>query len=78
MEISPQDIMDIRERLVRIEESLKHPSPQCAVHSSKIDDIGDRVDSIEAQIGRHNLIAATLGALAAGIVLMIKYVAGRG
>lgn len=77
MEITSADIMDIRERLAAIEESLKHPSPTCAVHSEQIHSIKEKVSSLEAQQAKHNIIAATLGVIGASIVLTIKYVAGR-
>ncbi len=77
VEISHNDIIDIRERLAAIEESLKHPSPTCAVHSEQILAVKERVASLEAQQAKHNIIAATLGVIGASIVLTIKYVAGK-
>jgi hypothetical protein len=84
MEFNEQDIKDIlsglsdiKERLARMEALQSKPSESCAVHASQIRDLRKDMDSIKTQMGKHNLIAATLGAIGAAIVLTIKYVAGR-
>ena len=84
MEFNGQDIKDIiselskiNSRLSRIEEAQKHPSPTCAVHGEQLRTLGNRVDSIETQQGKQNLIAVTLGAIGAAIVLAIKFIASR-
>jgi formate dehydrogenase assembly factor FdhD len=84
MEFNEQDIKDIlaalaeiKERLARIETVQSRPSENCSVHSAQIIDLRRDMDSIKTQMGKHNLIAATLGAIGAAIVLTIKYVAGK-
>ena len=58
-----QDIKEILDRLARIETKLEDDRP--------------RLYNLERQVGRQNFVASMLGALAAGAVLMIKYIAGR-
>ena len=77
VEISHNDIIDIRERLAAIEESLKHPSPTCAVHTEQIVEVRKRVLSLEKQQAKQNLISGTLGIIGATLVLTIKFMAGR-
>ena len=84
MEFNEQDIKDIltglteiKERLARIEAVQGSPGDSCAVHGAQIADLRKDMDSMKTQMGKHNLIAATLGAIGAAIVLMIKYVVGE-
>ena len=84
MELNEQDVRNIigelssiNSRLSRIEEAQKHPSPACAVHDEQIKVLGRRVESIEMQQGKQNLIAVTLGAIGAAIVLALKFLASR-
>ncbi len=84
MELDNQDVRNIvaelsaiNSRLSRIEEAQKHPSPECAVHAEQIRALDGRMKSVETQQGKQNLIAVTLGAIGAAIVLAIKFVASR-
>ena len=84
MEYTAQDVKDIiaelskiNSRLAGIEEAQKHPSPTCAIHGEQLRTLNERVDSIETQQGKQNLIAITLGAIGAAVILAIKYLAGR-
>lgn len=85
MEYTAQDVKEIiaelskiNSRLAGIEESQKHQPPTCVVHSEQIRTLGERVESIETQQGKQNLIAITLGAIGAAIVLALKYLTTRG
>ena len=49
----------------------------CAVHSEQIKDMTRRLEIVEGQQGKQNLIAVTLGAIGAAIVLALKYVIVR-
>lgn len=69
--------IDVIRRLATIEEAIKHPSPTCSIHGIKLENIDKRLESVEAQQGRQNLIAVTLGAIGAAIVLAIKVAVGR-
>jgi len=67
------DISSVKEAVARIEERQKHPSAACSIHGEQLRSLNERVDSIETQQGKQNLIAVTLGAIGAGIILAIKY-----
>ena len=84
MELDNQDLRNIvaelsaiNSRLSRIEEAQRHPSPTCSVHGERLRTLDQRIGSVEAQQGKHNIIAVTLGAIGAAIVLAIKFVAAR-
>lgn len=69
---------DVLDRLARIEERQKMPSASCAVHTEQINKLDGRLEKVEVQVGKQNVIAVTLGAFGASIVLAIKYLASRG
>lgn len=69
---------DVLDRLARIEERQKLPSESCAVHTEQISKLDGRIEKIEIQVGKQNVIAVTLGAIGAAIVLAIKFLATRG
>lgn len=69
---------DVLDRLARIEERQKLPSASCAVHTEQISKLDGRIEKIEIQVGKQNVIAVTLGAIGAAIVLAIKFLATRG
>jgi hypothetical protein len=84
VQLSDQQVIDIFERLGGIEaklDALARPGAVCQVHSSRLDDIVKRMDLQEKKIddhgavlGKHGLISATLGAIGAVLVLVVKYV----
>jgi hypothetical protein len=66
MELDNQDLRNIvaelsaiNSRLSRIEEAQRHPSPTCSVHGEKLRALDERIGSVEAQQGKHNIIAVT-------------------
>jgi hypothetical protein len=65
-----QEIREILERLARIETKLETQPTYCKDHAR-------RLERLEVQVGRQNFIAATLGAFAGGVVLLLKYLGGR-
>jgi hypothetical protein len=65
-----QDIREILERLARIEARMDTQPKYCKDHAR-------RLERLEVQVGRQNFIAATLGAFAGGVVLLLKYLGGR-
>jgi hypothetical protein len=71
------ELSKINAKLAAIEEAQRHPSPTCAVHAEQIKDAIRRLSVVEVQQGRQNLIAATLGAIGAALVLAMKYLIGR-
>lgn len=84
MELNEQDIRDIlnglseiKERLARIETTQGLPAAACSVHAEQIKDLKSDMASVKNQLGKHNLIAATLGAIGAAIVLALKYAVSR-
>lgn len=64
---------DVLDRLARIEERQKMPSPSCAVHTEQIGVLTKRVETVETQQAKQNLIAVTLGATGAAITMAIKF-----
>jgi hypothetical protein len=73
-------VIDLFERLGSIEtklEALAKPGAVCAVHAGRIDRIEKDLDLVKTQQGKQNLIAVTLGAIGAAIVLAIKFIASR-
>ena len=76
------DITEIKERLAGIETSMTFvkdrldrmpvpgEGPVCAFEKG-------RLDKLESTVGRQNFVAATLGAIAAGVVLALRYVIGE-
>ena len=80
MELSNEHVIDLFERLGRIEQQLEGfqaGGPSCAVHSEQIATMRRDLDDVRSQQAKHNIIAATLGVIGASIVLTIKYVAGK-
>ena len=80
MELSNEQVIDLFDRLGRIEQQLETfaaSGPTCAVHSEQIKDVTRRLEIVEGQQGKQNLIAMTLGAIGAAIVLAVKYIAVR-
>jgi hypothetical protein len=79
VELSEQQVIDLFRELGAINarlDALNEPGAICAVHTSKIESFGDRLDSLETQQGKQNLIAVTLGAIGAGLILALKYLIG--
>lgn len=67
---------EVLQRLTAIETKLEgdHYKPgECAVHNEKIKVANHRIDALEVQQGKQNLVAMSVGAVSAGIVLAIKY-----
>jgi hypothetical protein len=80
MELSNEQVIDLFDRLGRIEQQLETigtSGQNCAVHSEQIKDMTRRLEIVEGQQGKQNLIAVTLGAIGAAIVLAVKYLAVR-
>jgi prefoldin subunit 5 len=79
VELSEQQVIDLFRELGEINarlDALAEPGAVCAVHTSKIESFGDRLNSLETQQGKQNLIAVTLGAIGAGLILALKYLLG--
>lgn len=79
MELSEQQVIDLFRELGEINAKiveLSKPGAVCAVHTSKIEGFEDRIASLETQQGKQNLIAVTLGAIGAGLILALKYLLG--
>jgi len=67
---------ELLQRLTAIEtkmDSLSYNPAQCAVHEQMLTGIESRVDVVETQQGKQNLVAVSVGAISAGIVLAVKY-----
>lgn len=64
---SEQDFREVLERLARIEAKIEIQPAHCRDHAK-------RIERLESAVGRQNFIAALLGAIAAGAVLMLKYI----
>lgn len=80
MELSNEQVIDLFDRLGRIEQQLEAfaaSGPSCAVHSEQIANIRRDLDDVRGQQAKQNVIAATLGVIGASIVLTIKYVMGK-
>lgn len=80
MELSNEQVIDLFDRLGRIEQQLEAfaaSGPNCAVHSEQIANIRRDLDDVRGQQAKQNVIAATLGVIGASIVLTIKYVMGK-
>ncbi len=80
MELSNEQVIDLFERLGSIEtklEALAKPGAICALHTDRLDRIEKDMDLVKTQQGKQNLIAVTLGAIGAAIVLAIKFIASR-
>ena len=79
MELSEQQVIDLFRELGEINAKiaeLSKPGAICAVHTSKIESFDERIASLETQQGKQNLIAVTLGAIGAGLILALKYLLG--
>lgn len=76
--MSEAEAKEILQRLARIEQRLSDiglpDRATCAVHSRILENMERRMSGVEAQVGKHNLISASIGAVAAGVVLALKYV----
>lgn len=80
MELTSEQVIDLFARLSGIETELKNlskPGAMCAVHADNLADLRRRMEGVEQQQGKQNLIAATLGAIGAAIVLAVRYVTTR-
>jgi hypothetical protein len=80
VELSNEQVIDLFERLGSIEtklEALAKPGAVCAVHTDRLDRMEKDLDLVKQQQGKQNLIAVTLGAIGAALVLAIKYLAGK-
>ncbi len=76
------DIVEIKERLAGIETfqgfikdrldrmPLPGEGPVCMLEKG-------RLDKLENAVGKQNMIAGTMGAIAAGVVLALRYVIGE-
>lgn len=79
MELDNQQVIDLFTDLGEIKAKiaeLSKPGATCAVHTSQIEAFEDRISSLETQQGKQNLIAVTLGAIGAGLILALKYLLG--
>ena len=79
MELSEQQVIDLFRELGEINarlDALNEPGAVCAVHTSQIESFSKRIESLEVQQGKQNLIAVSLGAIGAAIVLALKYLLG--
>jgi len=80
MELTNEQVIDLFERLGSIEakiEGLGHPGANCVAHGDRLDRIEKDLDLVKTQQGKQNLIAVTLGAIGAAIVLAIKFLASK-
>ena len=80
MELTNEQVIDLFERLGSIEakiESLAKPGAACTAHGGRLDRIEKDLELVKNQQGKQNLIAVTLGAIGASIVLAIKFLASK-
>jgi hypothetical protein len=80
MELTNEQVIDLFERLGSIEtklEALQRPGAICAVHTGKLERIEKDLELVQRQQGKQNLIAVTLGAIGAAIVLALKYLVSK-
>ena len=83
------DIADIKERLAGIEMfqqfikdrldkmPLPGEGPVCSLVKDRIDKVETEVSTLRGVAGKQNLIAGTMGAIATGLVLALRYVVGE-
>lgn len=57
---------------------LKNGRPECHVHAAAIAEHARRLGVIEQAAGKEKFVTALLGALGAALVLLGKYVVGKG
>ena len=72
---------EILQRLTAIEtkmDSMTFNPATCAVHTRQLDDMGERLGSVERQQGKQNLVAMTMGVVGTGLAFVGKYLFTRG
>ena len=70
MTVSEQDYREVLQRLARIEEKLD-------AHTLREEALDRRTSRLETVTGRHGFVTAVISATAAGVVLMVKYLAAK-
>lgn len=88
MPISDGDARGIYEGIARLETEVRHlkePGAECLLHTQALRDVAERMEKldrrlaiVEAAAGKEKFVTAIIGAVAAGVILMVRYLLTTG